>query len=81
MQPNDLPAPVNRISCPKCGNSDEFYEIAENAIITTTYTQNSDGSFTPVSDNSQILGKTKLICAQCGADLSRFHQRFSEMLF
>ena len=81
MQPSDLPRPVNRISCPECGNDEEFYEIAENAIITTGYSQNDDGSFTPEEENSKILGDIKLICGQCGKDLSMFHQRFSEMLF
>ncbi len=81
MQPSDLPPPVNRIVCPECGNDKEFLEIAENAVITTNYTQNEDGSFTPEEDNSQILGEIKLFCGQCGKDLSIFHQRFSEMLF
>lgn len=81
MNPQDLPSPSNRISCPECGNADEFYEVAENAIITTLYTQNEDGSFTPQEDTSQILGEIKLICGQCQNDLSMFHQRFSEMLF
>lgn len=81
MHPNDLPKPSNRIACPECGNDEEFYEIAENAIITTLYTQNDDGSFTPQEDTSQILGDIKLICGQCNKDLTMFHQRFSEMLF
>lgn len=81
MQPNDLPAPTNRIVCPECGNDKDFYEIAENATLTTLYTQNKDGSFTPLEDNSQVFGEIKLICAQCQKDLSMFHQRFSEMLF
>lgn len=81
MQPTDLPPPVNRLSCPNCGNDYDFYEIAEDAVITTHYIQNQDGSFTPVEDESQVLGEIKLICGQCQEDLSIFHQRFSEMLF
>jgi hypothetical protein len=81
MQTQDLPTPVNRISCPKCGNDEEFIEIAENVILTTLYTQNQDGSFTPEEDDSQVLGALKLICAHCEADLSHFHSRFAEMLF
>lgn len=81
MQPNDLPTPANRISCPDCGNDHEFYEIAENAVITTLYTQNDDGSFSPLEDTSQIFGEIKFICGHCQKDLSMFHQRFSEMLF
>ncbi|MBU0960674.1 MAG: hypothetical protein KKD01_00280 [Proteobacteria bacterium] len=81
MQPTDLPAPVNRLSCPNCGNDNDFYEIAEDAVITTHYIQNQDGSFTPLEDDSQVHGDIKLICGQCQADLSIFYQRFSEMLF
>ncbi len=81
MQPSDLPSPVNRIACPECGNNEDFYEVAENATITTLYTQNDDGSFTPEENASQILGEIRLICGQCQKDLSVFHQRFSEMLF
>lgn len=81
MQPTDLPPPVNRLSCPSCGNDHDFYEIAEDAVITTHYIQNKDGSFTPIEDNSQVLGEIKLICGQCQEDLSRYHQRFTEMLF
>ena len=81
MQPNDLPAPYNRVVINKCGNDEDFYEIAENATLTTLYTQNKDGSFTALEDNSQVHGEIKLICAQCQKNLSMFHQRFSEMLF
>jgi hypothetical protein len=77
---NDLPA-ANRIVCPACGNDSEFLEIAEDVILTTLYVQNRDGSFTPVEDNSQVLGEVKLICAECEEDLTAFHQRFSDMLF
>ncbi len=81
MQPNDLPAPSNRLTCPKCGNDKDFYEIAEDVTITTHYVQNIDGSFTPGEDESQILGEIRLICGQCEENLSTFHQHFSEMLF
>ena len=81
MEPKDLPPPANRLACPTCGNDYDFYEIAEDVIITTHYIQNQDGSFTPQEDNSQVHGEVKLICGQCRQDLSIFHQRFSEMLF
>jgi hypothetical protein len=76
----DRPA-VPLITCPTCGNNKEFIEVAENVIITTEYTQNPDGSFTPEEDNSQILGPVRLVCGECEEDLTAFHQRFSEMLF
>ena len=81
MQPNDLPSPTNRLICPHCGNEHDFYEIAEDVVITTHYIQNQDGSFTPEDDDSQVLGGIKLLCGQCQGDLSEFHQRFTEMLF
>ncbi len=80
MQIKDRPK-VNLISCPSCGNDEDFIEVAENVIITTHYIQNPDGSFIPEEDNSQILGPVRLICSECDEDLTAFHQRFTEMLF
>jgi predicted RNA-binding Zn-ribbon protein involved in translation (DUF1610 family) len=70
-----------RISCPDCGNTSEFLEVADGVILTTRYVQNSDGSFSQEIDESEVLGEVKLYCGECGADLSRFHKRFLEMLF
>ncbi|MGB9712025.1 MAG: hypothetical protein ACP5SG_05860 [Dissulfurimicrobium sp.] len=70
-----------RIVCPTCGNDRHFYEIAEDVMLTTRYTQNPDGSFTPQSDESRILGEVKLYCGECQTDMSQFHSRFMEMLF
>ncbi len=81
MQPKDLPAPSNRLTCPSCGNDKDFYEIAEDVTITTHYIQNLDGSFTPEEDTSQILGEIRLICGRCQEDMSSSYQHFSEMLF
>ncbi|MBC8208747.1 MAG: hypothetical protein H8E79_06235 [Desulfobulbaceae bacterium] len=72
---------VNRLSCPVCGNDTDFFEVADDVVITTHYTQNEDGSFSQQEDNSQILGQVRLICGECQADLSAFHDRFSEMVF
>jgi hypothetical protein len=72
---------ANLLSCPACGNNEDFIEVAENVVITTTYLQNPDGSFTPEEDSSQILGPVRLLCGECQEDLTAFHQRFSEMLF
>jgi hypothetical protein len=70
-----------RIICPQCGNEWNFYQIAEEVKLTTRYIQNADGSFTPLSDDSRILGEVKLYCGECQANLSEFHNRFLEMLF
>ena len=70
-----------RISCPNCGNDRDFFEVADGVILTTHYVQNNDCSFTQEGDESQILGEIRFFCGECNADLSRFHQRFVEMLF
>lgn len=70
-----------RITCPVCGNDEEFLEVADGVILTTRYIQNEDGSFTQDGDDSQVLGQIKLFCGECSADLTKFHQRFMEMLF
>lgn len=70
-----------RIACPVCGNDSDFYEVADDVVLTTRYIQNEDGSFTQDSDESQILGEIKFYCGECSADLTRFHKRFVDMLF
>lgn len=76
-----LPTTKIRIVCPNCGNDTDFYEVADGAILTTQYVQNEDGSFTPIGDDSQVLGEIKFYCGECNADLTHFHKRFLEMLF
>ena len=70
-----------RIFCPVCGNDSQFYEIAENVVLTTKYVQNRDGSFTALFDDSAMNGTIRLYCAECDEDLTKFHGRFVEMLF
>jgi DNA-directed RNA polymerase subunit M/transcription elongation factor TFIIS len=72
---------VNRLTCPFCDNDSEFFEVAEDAIITTYYSQNKDGSFTANDQNSEILGNVRLYCGSCGENLDLYHQRFREMIF
>ena len=50
-----------KVSCPYCGNDDDFYEVAEGVTITTFYVQNEDGSFSAVSDDSKIQGEVRLL--------------------
>ncbi len=73
--------PAGRIICNTCGNNTDFVEIAENVLVTTRYTQNSDGSFTPEENDTEVFGAVKFICGQCGEDLSRYHAHFLEMSF
>jgi len=70
-----------RISCPHCGNDTDFYEVAEEVTITTSYVQNEDGSFTVVNDRSEILGDVRFFCGECHQEISQFHDRFLQMLF
>ncbi len=70
-----------RITCPVCGNDEDFLEVADGVILTTRYIQNEDGSFTQDSDDSEVLGRIKFFCGECSADLTQYHQRFMEMLF
>ncbi len=73
--------PAGRIVCPECGNDTDFYEVAEEVTITTHYTQNDDGSFSPQEDESEVRGDVRLYCGGCNADLTSFHDHFLEMLF
>ena len=72
---------AGRIVCPFCGNDEEFLEVAENVTITTRYIQNEDGSFSPSADDTEVLGEIRFNCARCGADLTKYHKYFLEMLF
>ena len=60
----------------------DFFQIAEDAIITTYFKQNADGSFTQDENESQILGEIKLFCGSCEEELPpEFLDRFTEMVF
>lgn len=72
---------INRLVCPHCQNDTEFIEVAEDAVITTSYNQNKDGSFTANDQSSEILGNIRLYCGNCGESLDEFYERFREMLF
>jgi hypothetical protein len=61
-----------KIACPQCGNDTDFYEVAEGVTITTFYRQNDDGSFSAVSDESEIEGEVRLYCGECHKELSRY---------
>ncbi len=76
-----LQEPLGKISCPRCGNSVHFVEQLESVLVTTTYIQNADGSFTPVEQNSDSNGELSFLCGECGYDLTSFHAQFREMVF
>ena len=75
------PGIANRLACPTCGNDEVFFELANDVLLTSHYTQNSDGSFTHDSDTTQVNGEVLLFCGACQEDLSSYHQRFKEMIF
>ena len=70
-----------KISCPVCGNDEDFFEIADGVILTSRFLQNEDGTFSRDGDESQILGEIKFFCGECESDLTSFHQHFLDMLF
>lgn len=73
--------PAGRVVCNTCGNKSDFVEIAENVLVTTRYKQNSDGSFTPEENDTEIFGAVKFLCGKCGEDLTQYHAHFLEMSF
>lgn len=81
MSSNTEPKVANRLTCPYCGNNTHFFQIAEDAIITTHFRQNSDGSFTQEENESQVFGEIKLFCGNCEEELPDFLDRFTEMVF
>ena len=81
MQKEAAPTKAAGISCPVCGNDEDFFEIADGVILTSRFLQNEDGSFTRDGDESQILGEIKFFCGECESDLTQFHQHFLDMLF
>ena len=79
--PSSEPVIANRLACPFCENDNDFFEIAEDALITTYFKQNQDGSFTANDQSTEILGNVRLHCGNCGEGLDVFHDRFKEMIF
>ncbi len=72
---------ANLLRCPQCGNESDFFEVTDDVVTTTYYTQNSDGSFSISHRNSESLGGVRLFCGNCEEDLTSFHPRFVEMIF
>ena len=77
--PNGRPA--GHLCCPSCGNNGKFVEQALDVIVTTRYHQNPDGSFIPEENDTEILGEIYLLCGKCGANMTRYHGHFLEMIF
>ncbi len=59
-----------KIVCPFCGNSEEFYDIIENATFYVHYLQTEEGHLEPVEEEAEVLGPIKFYCGSCHADLT-----------
>jgi len=59
-----------KIVCPYCNNSEDFYELIENANFFIYYIQNEDGSLEPVEEEVEVLGPVRFFCGRCHADLT-----------
>lgn len=59
-----------KIVCPYCKNSEEFYELIENATFIIHYFQNENGTLETLEEEVEILGPIRFFCGNCHADLS-----------
>lgn len=73
--------PSGHLTCPVCGNTEDFIELARNVTVTTRYLQNEDGSFTPEENETDIHGDVRLLCGKCSADMTSYHNHFLDMIF
>lgn len=65
-----------RIVCPYCNNSEDFYEVIENATFLISYIQNSDGTLEPIEEEIEFLGPVKFFCGNCNADLTQLKKKY-----
>lgn len=73
--------PTGHLTCPVCGNTEDFLEQAQNVTVITRYVQNRDGSFTPEENETNVHGEVRLLCGKCSADMTGFHNHFLDMIF
>ncbi len=64
-----------KIKCPYCENSEEFYELIENATFIIHYFQNEDGTLDMLEEEVEILGPIRFFCGNCHADLTRLKEK------
>ncbi len=65
-----------KIVCPYCNNSEDFYEVVENATFIVHYFQGEDGSLEPVEEEVEVMGPVKFYCANCHADLTHLKNEY-----
>ena len=74
------------IKCPKCGNTEEFYEKTP-AIMTNYFRQNKDGTIekTDTEQERDSDRNSQLYCSKCDErieeDYDLFLDRYSDSLF
>lgn len=59
-----------KLVCPFCGNSEEFYEIVENANFYIYYMQTENGTLEPLEEEAEVLGPVRFFCGFCHSDLT-----------
>lgn len=64
-----------KIVCPYCKNSEEFYETIENATFVIHYFQNEDGSMEVLEEEVEILGPVRFFCGNCHTDLTNLREK------
>lgn len=59
-----------KIICPFCGNTEEFYEIVENATFYIYYMQTENGTLEPLEEEAEVLGPVRFYCGVCHSDIT-----------
>ncbi|MDF2952899.1 MAG: hypothetical protein OD816_000144 [Thermodesulfobacterium sp.] len=67
-----------KIVCPYCNNSEDFYEVIENATFLISYIQNADGTLEPIEEEIEVLGPVKFFCGICNADLTQIKKKYKK---
>ncbi len=66
-----------KLVCPYCNNSEDFYEIIENANFFVYYLQNEDGELEPIDEEVEVIGPVKFFCGRCHADLTALKNKLN----
>jgi len=66
---------TERLVCPFCKNSEDFFEILENATLVIYYLQNEEGVLEPIEEEIEVLGPVRFFCGNCNADLTELKKK------
>ncbi len=67
------------LKCPFCENTEEFYEVIENATFYTYLFQKEDGTFEPIDEEVEVLGPVRFFCGKCHAELTHLKELSESM--